>query len=477
MRELQFKPERDSLRAFMAYMFKEEKGKPFDDNWHYKEIEDALLDVFEGRCNRLIINIPPGHGKTELITKCFPVWMMGKRPDSKIIATGYSAQLTQQFGAEARDYYRSASFRRVFPRAPRISEDTDAKGHWKNTEGGSYYATGTGGSITGLRANIFLIDDPLKPDEANSDLKREAINSWYSNTVTSRLFNPLKDAVIIIMQRLHEADLCGYLMDRENRGLGEKWRKIILPAIAETDEPNRKKGEALFPQRFPIEALRTLEVSLHRNFSSQYQQDPVDKLSQEFHEEWWKYYEVLPIGGRTFTAVDPAFSVKDSADESSVCTVRFYGDEAYICEITHGRFGPTELENEITRHALTWRPEKIGIEAVQAQVLISHSLKSQFASKGISSDIEEIRQGGADKETRIRRLIPMYHRGQIWHLKGAEWSKALESQLIKFPRAKHDDIPDSLQMVYDLYTLQPRVRSNFTPPKITYDSMGRPKYE
>jgi len=162
--------QRESLVEAIKYLFEKELNKPFDDNWHYWVIEEKLKQVLEGKITRLIINIPPGSGKTELITKCFPVWALGNKPDLHIIATGYSTQLTQTFGTQARDYYTSDTFLEVFPRRPKLRDDQNAKGLWVNEMGGRYLATGAGGSITGNRANIFLIDDPIKPDEAQSDV-------------------------------------------------------------------------------------------------------------------------------------------------------------------------------------------------------------------------------------------------------------------------------------------------------------------
>jgi predicted phage terminase large subunit-like protein len=815
--------ERTNLLAFIKYFFQHEKGKNFAENWHYSVLAESLSDVLAGKCPRLIINVPPGSGKTELITKCFPVWALGNRPDLQIIATGYSTTLTQTYGSEARDYYQSETFSQVFPRRSPIREDTNTKGFWKNEAGGSYYATGTGGSITGNRANCvrwdtlietengtiriedlakscvpskvlsvnhatgkaeyrralafmesnnsetyaittstgtvinctgehkffvlrkgyveakdivsgdkvieahvscvreqggkeiesvqsmllqdeksrsfgslrllrqgnetenvrcqkegskkqqilfllkrvftrsilrnafqkvssvwkengdkdkeilrgrmqkdlpeksqnpigyflrnlwgyfqavitqdkvlrdglqkrtplaknvrkrklqifawkklcsvvlsyasshfrkgrkvmrnlwlwikttyspcqsqscrqqsqqsdnsvqhtsfdtpslrvvtvssvgvhrgkqerfydiqvegnsnffansvlvhncFIIDDPIKPDESGSNIIRTGVNNWYDNTVLSRLFDPLKDSVIIIMQRTHEDDLCGYLHEKEKNGTGEKWRRIILPSIAEVDElPYRKAGEALQKNRYPLEALAALKLSLGpANFAAQYQQDPVDPSSREFHPEWFKYYVDRPDGARrVFTAVDPAFSQKDSADDSAIVTGAFEGDKLYILEITAGHLDPFQLENEIIRHLKVWRSEKVGIESVQAQQAISFSLKHRISKENIPALCEDI-PARQDKDLRIRRLIPLYARGLIHHKKNTGWVEKLEDQLVKFPRGRHDDVIDALQYLYELYTLHPNTGVRYSLPTVSFDTMGR----
>lgn len=469
--ERRHKKERDDLVDYIAYHF-EENNLLYQRNWHHELIADKLNDVLEGKCTRLIINIPPGHMKTELITKCFPVWALGKNPKLDICATGYSTTLTQTYSGEARDYYLSDSFKNVFPRRPNIRSDQNTKEWWKNEEGGSYYATGTGGSITGKRFNIFIIDDPLKPDDADSDVKRVGINNWYDNTVLSRLYDPLKDAVIIIMQRTHENDLCGYLIERMKEGTGEDFEVISLPAFAEREDEYRKEGEALHKDRYPKEALDTLKKSLGKvNFSCQYQQNPIAKESQEFHEEWFRYYTEYPKSPHIFTTVDPAFSKSDKADYTAIVTVMFKGDSLYVLEVTNARIDPAEMEDKILYHARKWKPRKIGVEAVAAQSMIGFSLRNRLRKEGLLIDVEEIRQKGT-KEEKIRRLIPLYRNGQIYHKAGV--CDKLEEQLIKFPRGSHDDIPDALQMAYELYKLTPNTPSLENDFEIKYAHDGRP---
>lgn len=470
--EKRHKNERESLTAFIEYFFKEELNKPFETNWHHREIEDALKRVLTGETTRLLINIPPGSGKTELITKCFPVWAMGQRPDLQIIATGYSATLTQNFGAQARDYYKSNTFRRVFPRRPEVRVDQDTKGLWKNEAGGQYLATGTGGSITGNRANIFIIDDPLKPDEAMSDVKRTAVNRWYDNTVLSRLFNPNKDSVIIVAQRVHEDDLCGYLMAKDAEGSGEKWEKIVVKGIAEEDEGHRAYGESYHESRYPLTALEKIRTNDPVVFSTQYQQEPVNKESQEFHEEFFKYYAEVPQKLRVFTVVDPAFKQKEENDETAIITGGFKDDELYILEVTHGRFNASQVIEKVLYHGTKWKPEKIGVEGYAAQTVMGQWLKKTMKERKVFIPVDEIIQKGT-KEEKIRGLQGPIRYGKIfWRAE----EQALELQLKKFPRGKHDDIIDAMQMLYSFYQLQPNIEVPEFDYKITYDHMGRPQF-
>lgn len=473
--EKRHEKERSSLTAFISYYFKEEFNREFQLNWHHQEIAEALEKVLKGEITRLIINMPPGAGKTELVTKCFPVWALGVNPETQIIATGYSATLTQNYGSQARDYYRSETFLSVFPRRPDIRQDQDTKGLWKlEKTGGQYLAAGTAGAITGNRANIFIIDDPIKPDEADkSDVKRYSVNSWYDNTVLSRLYNPIKDAVIIVMQRTHEDDLCGYLLAKELEGKGEKWEHIEIKAIAEQDEKHRQKGESYHEERMPLEALEKMKLNDSVVFSTQYQQSPTNKDSQEFHEEFFRYYDVddLPKGLRVYTIIDPAFKKKEHNDETAIITGGFIDDKLYILEITHGRLDASEVISKVIYHAKKWAPVKIGIEGYQAQTVMAQWLKKRLIEEKIGILVDEVVQKG-DKEAKIRGLQAPIRQGKIY------WQNtemALESQLKKFPRGKHDDIIDALQMLYQYYgQIQPERKDDYEMVNLEYDQYGRP---
>lgn len=485
-------PQRDSLLDFIQLYFKNEKPKGIT-NFHispfHKVIADRLEKVIKWEITRLIINIPPWHWKTELITKSFPVHAMGNNPYLQVIATGYSTTLTQGFSSEAKDYYKSDTFKSVFPRSNWINRSQDTKEHWKTAEWWSYYATWFDWSITGKRSNIFIIDDPIKPKEADrSDVVRDWVNNLFLTTVPSRLFNPEKDAIIIIMQRTHDNDLCGYLIDRMNNGWSE-YEVISMPAIADHDEVwetekywtiTRAKGEALDENRFPLSTLDILKSDM-MNWdwwmsarSTQYQQEPINKETQEFHEERFKYHgewteNKTPTSLRIFTSVDPAFKKWQHNDQTSIMTVWLSSDQVYILEYTAGKYSAVELQDKIIYHVQKWNPEKVGIEAFQAQTMIAQHLRLELQRRNIYASIEEIKQTG-DKLTKIRKLIAPYRRGQVYHKHWMDW---LETELKRFPRGKHDDIIDSLQMVYDMIYLTPwtKVKVEY---KFEFDSNGIP---
>lgn len=475
-----YKNEREDLIEYVKTIFEKERPKGIK-NFHVSPfhlvIGDTLERALAGEYNRVIINIPPWHGKTELITKSFPVWAMWRNPYLQVIATGYSTTLTQWFSSEAKDYYKSDTHQKIFPRLSKVSKTQDTKEHRKNEEWGAYYATGFDWSITGKRANLFLIDDPIKPNEADkSEVVRTGVNNLFLNTVPSRLFDPATDIIVIIMQRTHDDDLCWFLIDRMEKW-GEKRKVLSMPAIAEVDELyetkywiiERKRWEPLDNVRFPLPTLDILKSSVGNSIrSTQYQQEPVNKETQEFHEERYRFYEPdqLPRWMRVFTTCDPAFTKNTTSDYTAIVTWWFVWEDLYILEYTQARLDPSETINKLIYHTKKRNPEKIGIEAFQAQTIIGHNLAIELEKQGLFTNITDIKQTG-DKESKIRKLIYHYRN---WHIYHTRTMPELEFELRRFPRWQHDDIIDALQMLYDMYKTMPNTIWNYQMPIINYDS-------
>lgn len=417
-----------------------------------------------------MIIVPPRSLKTEIVSKAFPVWCLWKSPKKKFMEISYSADLAQKSSWGARDMYSSQTYSKIFPRKVALKEDINTKQHWENVEWWQVYATGSTGTVTWVGADIIIIDDPLKPDEANSDLVRGNVNNNYFDTIKSRLNDKTNGAIILIMQRLHDDDLVGHLLELQREWLWEKWDVVKIQAVAEEDEQYRKKGESFFEKRFPLAILEQIKKENPVVFSCQYQQDPISKESQEFHEEWFRYYTEMVAWGRVFTTCDPAFTKNSTSDYSCIMTGKFVDDKLYILEYTVGRYDPGELIDKLVYHIKKRSPEKVGIEAYQAQTIIWFNLKIELSKKWLFTNVEDLKQTG-DKETKIRKLLPLYRNWLIFH---KPWMEDLETELKKFPRGKHDDMIDALQMLYSLYEIQPNNKA-FTPKiNIKRDQRGRP---
>ena len=260
---------RESLWYYARYMFLATYGSKWQRAAHHKAVCQALERVYRGECRRLIINIPPRYSKTSLVLS-FITWSLGRHPDSQFILTSYSSRLAATNSWQAREAARSEAFQFVFPEIG-IDDTSAAKDEWRTTAGGCVYATGAGGSITGYGAGVMrtgfggaiIVDDPHKPDEARSEVARKNVLEWYQNTLQSRTNSP-DTPIIIIMQRLHEDDLSGWLLAG---GSGETWEHVNLPALQED-------GTALWPEKHTAAELLRMQDASPYMFSGQYQQRP-----------------------------------------------------------------------------------------------------------------------------------------------------------------------------------------------------------
>jgi len=225
---------------FCRYMYKEIHRRNFIVAPHFVLIVEFLMKVHNGQIKRGIINIPPRYGKTELVIKLFIAWCLVKNQQSKFIHLSYSDDLALDNSSQAKEYIESDAFQKFW--SMKLKKDAQGKKKWFNEMGGGVYATASGGAITGFGAGVaesktfsgaILIDDPLKPDDASSEVKRKAVNERFNSTIRSRV-NDRNTPIILIMQRLHEEDLSGFLL---NGGSGEKWEHLCLPALNEFNEP------------------------------------------------------------------------------------------------------------------------------------------------------------------------------------------------------------------------------------------------
>jgi hypothetical protein len=246
-------------------------------NWHIEVIAAKLSAVHQGKIRRLIINLPPRHLKSLLASVAFPAWCLGHGPSAQILCVSYAEALSNKLARDCRSIMMSRWYRRIFP--TRLAAHRQAVQEFLTTREGYRLATSNGGVLTGRGADIILIDDPLKPEEALSDVQRHAANEWSSHTLYSRLNNKRTGAIVIIMQRLHEDDLVGHVLAQE------PWEVLSFPAIAEADEVHqietllgprtfrRRRGEALHPEREPLEpsaasAARSANTTSPANISN-----------------------------------------------------------------------------------------------------------------------------------------------------------------------------------------------------------------
>jgi hypothetical protein len=259
---------------------------------HHELIASRLEAVERGEISRLMIFLPPRHGKSLLASAIFPAWYLGRHPDRHLIFATYGQELSDDFGRQVRNLIADSVHRAIFPHCS-LSEDSSAAHRFNTGRGGAYFAVGRGGPITGRGANLFVIDDPLKDyQEANSETTRKALHEWFTSVAYTRLAPG--GSIVLIQTRWHEDDLAGWLL---SSNVNERWEVLSLPAIAERDENFRHEGEALWHDKFPLSELERIRSAIGgRAWASLYQQRPAAAEGVIFKRDWWQFCRPPLVG-------------------------------------------------------------------------------------------------------------------------------------------------------------------------------------
>lgn len=424
---------RRHLLSFVKYRF-----QTYKTNWHHIVLANALERIENGTLRRLIVNMPPRHGKSELVSVNFPAWCMGRNKDRSIMAASYAAGLATDFGRKVRNIMDDPDYKVLFD--TRLAEDASAKGSWATNGRGEYNAVGVGGSLTGKGAAILIIDDPIKNrEEADSLVVSESIWDWYRSTARTRLTPD--GAVVIVMTRWKDDDLVGRVITEG----GEQWEVINLPAIAESKEEFRDEGDALWADHFTLENLEATKNDIGSyEFNSQYQQNPVSRETQIFKEEMFNYITWDDLQKKVtncYITIDSALSKKKNSDYTGVTINWVDGENVWYLKAYRTKVSPTELIQLIFDLHSVYKPIAIGLEETVMTQAIDPFLTVEMGKRNIFPNVQPLKHGGTAKEIRIKGLLPRYERGHIYHIK--DMCKDLERELLRFPASSHDDVMDS----------------------------------
>jgi predicted phage terminase large subunit-like protein len=403
---------------------------------HHELIISRLEAVERGEISRLMIFMPPRHGKSLNTSTIFPAWYLGRNPDRQVIFGSYGQALSDDFGRQVRNLLNDQVHQAIFP-VCRLSEDSTAAHRFNTTRGGAYYAVGRGGPITGRGAHLLILDDLLKDwSEANSETIRRGLHDWYSSVAYTRLAPG--GAIVLIQTRWHDDDLAGRLLSSSS---GEHWDILSLAAIAEEDESFRRKGEALWPARFPLSELEKIQAAIgNRAFVSLYQQRPSAVEGAIFKRDWWQFYRPPAPGPfiQIIQSWDTAFKTGQENDYS-VCTTWGVTDNAFfLLHVWHGKAEFPELKRIMTSLAEQWCSHVILIEDRASGQSVIQELKSstRFPIIPVKPD--------SDKQSRAQAITPMIESGKVFLPENASWVPYFLDEISSFPSGLHDDIVDSV---------------------------------
>src|SRR6266478_1502141 len=417
---------------------------------HIELIAAKLEACRRGDINRLIINLPPRQLKSHCASVAFPAWYLGHKPAAHIICASYGQDLADKFARDSRRIMTSSWYRALFP--TRLAE-RQAVHDFTTTRQGTRMATSVGGVLTGRGADLIIIDDPLKPDEALSESRRKAVNEWYDHTLLSRLNDKAQGCIIIIMQRLHQDDLVGHVLEQE------AWEHLRLPAIAEEEEVHliespfrtrtvrRHIGEPLHPEREPLEILEHVRRTIGEyNFAGQYQQQPAPLGGGMVKREWFKTY----VPGEQPSRFDMTLQSWDTANKSSelsdfsVCTTwGRKGKKFFLLHVLRERLDYPDLKRAVQAQAEHFRPSNILIEDKASGTQLIQELIREGVSRVTRYDPT------MDKVMRLHSVSSTIENGFVYLPTEADWLAAYLHELTTFPNGKHDDQADSTSQALD----------------------------
>jgi predicted phage terminase large subunit-like protein len=405
----------------------------------HSEIAEKLEAVERGEIDRLMIFMPPRHGKSELASRRFPAWYMGRNPQKQIIAASYNSDLASDFGREVRNIIKTNEFSRLFN--VKLAEDSRAAGRWNTDAGGAYVAAGVGTAVTGRGAHILLIDDPVKDrEEAESELRRDTIWNWYTSTAYTRLMPG--GAVILIQTRWHEDDLGGRLLEAEGNG-GDQWVKVNLPAL--------HNGKALWPERYDVDALKRIKAAIGpRDFEALYQQNPTPDDGTFFLRDWFKRHDEPPKLGHIYITSDYAVT-EDGGDWTAHLVWNYHEDTLTLIDGWTGQTSADVWIEELLRLFKQHRPLCYFGEAGVIVKAVKPMLTRRMNELRVFARTEWI-PSISDKPTRARAFQARAAMGKV-SLPKTDLGEKVLNQLLSFPAGKHDDLVDTcalMGMVIDM---------------------------
>jgi predicted phage terminase large subunit-like protein len=409
----------------------------FIEGSHHTKIAAKFNDLAEGKIKRLIINMPPRHTKSEFASFLLPAWMIGRKPNLKIIQSTHTTELAVRFGRKAKTLMDMPEYKDIFP--TRLREDSQAAGKWETEQGGEYYAAGVGSAITGRGADLLIIDDPHSEQDALNVDALERAHEWYTSGPRQRL-QP-GGAIVLVMTRWNTKDLTGALLQESGNVKSDKWELIEFPAILPSGKP-------VWPEFWKLDELEGVKASISlQKWNAQWMQNPTSEEGAIIKREWWRKWErdFIPPLQHVIQSYDTAFMKKESADYSAITTWGvFYnnedsGPQLILLDAVKDRFEFPELRRVAYQQYQYWQPETVLVEAKASGLPLTYELRKM----GIPV-INYTPSKGNDKHTRVNSVAPLFEAGQIWAPVDKDFAQEVIEECAAFPYGDHDDLVDSM---------------------------------
>jgi predicted phage terminase large subunit-like protein len=420
-------------------------GTPYLPNWHIDAIVHQLMRVQAGDISRLLINQPPRSLKSICVSVAYVAWLLGHDPTRRVIVVSYSNDFAAELHRQFRMVIDAPWYRALFP-AMRPEKDSGTE--LVTTAGGSRYATSIGGTLTGRGADLIIVDDPLKAEDAMSESARRRVIDWYGGTLVSRLNDKENGPIVVVMQRLHENDLAGHLIEQGG------WHPLDLPAVADEDSTTptghgksftRRRGEVLHADRESqavLERIRTEIGSLM--FSAQYQQRPVPLEGNLIKRDWFRFYDQPPQPGPGHLVVQSwdIAMMTGEANDFSVCTTwRMVRSDYYLIDVFRARLQYPDLRRKVASLVARYGAGTILIEKAGPGMTLLQDLQSDLP-QGMTRPI-----GVKPDGSKADRMVAESAKIEAGHMhlpKQADWLGSFLLELLAFPNGRYDDQVDSV---------------------------------
>jgi predicted phage terminase large subunit-like protein len=470
LRELERLDFEEDMVSFVEGAWKYIDPNPYKYGWHLEAIAEHLQAVTRGEIRRLVINVPPRTSKSSMVSVCFPAWTWAQSeygplsgPHVQFLFASYAQSLSIRDSIKTRRLIESPYYQNYWGRSMKIVSDQNTKVRFDNDKGGYRLATSVDGALTGEGGSIIVVDDPHNANEVESDLVRQGTLDWWDQSMSTRLNDPKTGAYIVIMQRLHESDLTGHVLSKD-RG---EWTHLCLPMRFESDRQcitkwfvdDRTEGELLVEDRFGEAEVASLEAALGPFAAAgQLQQRPRPKGGGIIKRDWWVLWDesvsgaeglpktVFPPFEYVIASLDTAYTTRQENDYSAMTVWGVWTDKngnrrIMLVHAWQERLEFPKLVLKVIKESNLFKIDKLLIESKAAGISVAQELRTHFARE--SWGIQLVDPGRGDKVARAYAIQHLFSEGMIY-APDFEWAEMVISQTEAFPKAKHDDLVDSM---------------------------------